>query len=202
MLRELLRLVGIAGVLLLNTGCASWYYHKGHEPLPIPISVATSPKIAGVTINPKSKAPAMGSVSPTGVVEQFVRRMREDAMFAHVVFPYTELAETKPSVVFDATVLIDEKCHWIENLIKAVLVGGTWFVLTPVLPFHFGLIVDLDVESKGLRDGESARYRYLSQYEFNYWFYPKKKVFEKWLEQTQMHAVEHVLNQIKQAMNQ
>lgn len=193
---------GIAGALLLNTGCASWYYNVNHEIVPTSISVATSQKTVGVKINPNSKAPAMASVSPTEVVERFVRRMREDAMFAHVIFPYTELAQLKPSSLFDITVTIDEKVHWGENLVKAVLVGASFFILTPVLPFHFALVVDLDVESTELADRASARYRYISQYEFKYWFYPKKKVFEKWLEQTQIHAVEHVLNQIKKAMAQ
>ena len=195
-------IAGIAGVLLLNTGCASWYYNVNHEVVPPSISVATSQKIVGVTLNPNSKAPSMGSVSPTGVVERFVRRMREDAVFAHVVFPYTDLAQMKPSSVFDVTVTIDEKAHWSENMVKAVLVGASFFILTPVLPFHFGLVVDLDVESAELGDGKSVRHRYVSQYDFKYWFYPKKRVFEKWLEQTQDHAVEHVLNQIKKAMAQ
>ena len=180
-----------------TSGCATWYRHSARETFPTPVAAHPLQEIVGVAINANSKAPSAASLSPTQVVENLVRRMREDSMFAQIIFPYSDLAPVDATRVFDVTVTIQEHHHWITNTIKAVLIGGTWFLLTPVLPIHLGLLVDLDVMSTTTEEGVPTRYHYASQYEMYYWIFPRKKVLEAWLEKTQLHAVEHVLNQIK-----
>jgi hypothetical protein len=199
---RLWKIVGIVSLLLVNAGCVTSYHHIEHQRMPIPIAVQTMHKTVGVTMNSRSKAPRASSVAPTQVVELFVRRMREEAMFSDIIFPYTELAHVQPSILFDATVTIDEQAHWVENFIKAALTGASFFILTPVLPLHFGFVVDLDVERRELETGTAERFRYASQYECYYWIYPLQKVLVEWLERTQLHAVEDVLNQIKRTMNE
>lgn len=194
---KLLKMGIVLSSLLMSTGCATWYHEVNHQPVPIPISVATSQKIVGVTLSPNSKAPSGAVVSPMQVTEQLVNRLREDGVFKDIVFPYTQSAQVKPAILLDTTVSVDQQLHMGTNLAKAILVGGTFFILTPVLPIHFGLAIDMNVASADADTGVHKVYRFKSQYEFKYWFYPKKKVYEEWIERTQEHAIEDILNQIK-----
>lgn len=185
-------------LLLAAPGCYWRWSNAAGDPFPVPQQVETIPLTAGVTLSGLSNAPDASSIAPAAVSERFVERMVEEKIFQNVVYPLTPLAQVRVDVLFDVTVRIEEHQHWAENLIKAVLVGFSFFLLGPVLPSHFTVVVDLSAKAGAVQGAEIGTYRYRSEYDYHYTtMTPSGSKMEEWLTTAQKHAVEDVLLQIK-----
>ena len=126
--------------LLLLPGCYWKYRNAAGDPFPTPISVKRIGGSAGVSVSPHSTQPDASSISKTSVVELFVEELDNEKFFDVIVFPYSTLAQVEPDLLLDVTVHIEEKYYWVENILKAILVGASFFVLGPVLAAHFGIV--------------------------------------------------------------
>jgi hypothetical protein len=189
--------------LLLATGCYTRYHQVAGRPFPERIAVGTSGGSVGITQNAQSYSPPGAVVDPARVVARLARRIVEDEVFEPVVYPYTSAIREKPAVVLDATVRIEEKPYAAENAVRAVLHGGSLFLLAPVLPSRSGFVVDLSVTAFLREELEFVgTYSYASEYELQYSaLEPSEREMKGWIDETIDHAVEEVLNQLKRDLS-
>ena len=167
------------------------------DPLPVSEPFETIPLTAGVTLSGLSSAPPAPSIPPSSVSEQFATRMLQEKLFQNVIYPFTPLAQARADVLFDLTVHIEEHKHWGENITKSILVGATFFLLGPVLPTHFTVVVDLSARATAATDQSIGIYTYRSVYDYRYTtMTPSGTKMDEWLSTARKHAIEDVLLQI------
>lgn len=190
--------LGMALLLVTQAGCYWKYENVAGDPFPKPLQVQPTSASAGVQVNPNSSQPDASSITKTAVVELLVERLSEDRVFNPVIFPYSALAKAEPGVILDAKVVIEEKHNMGENMVKAIFTGLSFFLLGPVLPTRFGIVVDLQVAASSIGGEPIGTYSYKSEYDFRYTtMTPSQEKMEEWLEVAKSHAVEQVLNLIK-----
>lgn len=195
---RILALVLCTLLSLALPGCYWRWSHAADEPFPTPLQSETIPLTAGIALSGLSNAPDATSISPGAVCERLAKRMSEDKVFQNVVYPLTALAHVPIDVEFDVTVRIEEHPHWAENIIKAIFVGATFLLLTPILPGHFTIVVDLSATADGPHGVGPKTYEYRSEYDYHYTIMtPSGSKMQEWLETAQNHAIEDVLIQIK-----
>jgi hypothetical protein len=197
------RALGLAFAVLVlvpatQTGCYWKYRNVAGDPFPQWTPAQPIGGSAGLTVSPSSTEPKASSITKTAVVELLAERLVQEKLFETVIFPYSTLSQVKPSIFLDATVRIEEKHNWGENLTKAVFVGLSLFLLSPVLATHFGVVVDLDVHATSADGTHIGSYAYRSEYDFHYTtMTPRQDKLDEWLDKAKRHAVEEVLNQIE-----
>jgi hypothetical protein len=196
----LLRGYVFACLTIFCAGCATTYSHVRGELIPEPLPSVHIPARIGVVQNPESRATSAASVSPTTVVDKFVKQLERDGVFSDVVYPYREnIAGTPVDHVLDVTAKVIEEVRFGENMLKAILHGASFFLLAPVTPNRFTVHVSLDVSRLDPQRRAVAKYEYSSEYDLKYsTLMPSEEKMRQWLEDAQLHAVRHVINQIKQ----
>ncbi len=189
----------VAALLLaLGTGCYWKYRNAAGDPFPQISAPQRLGSTAGVQVSKNSSEPKASSISKVSVVELFAQQLREERMFDTIIFPYTELAQATPDIILDATVIIKEKPYMAENIIKAIFTGATFLILGPVLPTHFGVVVDLSVDAKSADGRAIGSYSYRSEYDLYYTtMTPRQSKFQEWLDAAKSHAVAAVLSQMQ-----
>jgi hypothetical protein len=180
-------------------GCYWKYRNAAGDPFPQRVSVEPIGGAAGVFVNPTSSEPEASSISKTAVVELFAQRLDGEKLFETVIFPYSPLAKATPAILLDTTVHIYQKHYWAENYVKAILTGVSILTLGPVLATHFGVVVDLSVDARSADGNPIGTYSYRSEYDFHYTtMTPRQSKMDEWLDTAKRHAIEEVLNQLKQ----
>lgn len=192
------RLVLAALMLCFSSSCYATYQSVGGQPFPTRMQAAPPVLSVGVRMNPNSSQPAASSISTGAVADAFARQLSEDKVFEPVIYPYSDLAQAKPDLLLDTTVKVEEQNHMAENVGKAVATGASLFLLGPVLPTRFTVVVDLSVVAKRLDGSVLDTFAHRSEYELKYTtMTPNTTKMQEWLTTAQQHAVQEVVNQIK-----
>jgi hypothetical protein len=183
--------------LIMLQGCYTKHYALDGSSIPEPVKAETIDLVAGIE-SIKNETSEQNDLPPSEVVDLLAKRLDEDKVFSAVVYPYTEMAKVDADVILKVSCNVIEDLKMDQNLVKAVLTGLSLYLLSPVLPTEFDLILEIDVEAYTAQGQKINKYQSKSEYRFaSTDFLPSEDSIYEWVEDSKKHAVEEMVNEIK-----
>jgi len=184
----------LIGMALLLSACAVSSRIESGKTYPTFTGESHLGDIVGVEISDDSTDTQLGSTSVDDVASEFAQRLRNQKVFDVVIYPYSEHAKIDPDYVVTLKIDSTDDNNSVENMAKAVAIGASFFVLSPVLRMRFELNLGIEAKVYNPKKSLIGTYSYRDTYELqrNMWYADTDELNE-FFEESVRHVVDNVV---------
>jgi hypothetical protein len=191
--------LSIIAIVILLSACGTHYRVVSGEGYP---TFADTPRIGGIVgvlVSQESAQSKAAAASIEAIANKFSSRLRDEGAFDVVIYPYTEHAAIKPDFLITLKINSFDDKNMAENTGKAVAIGASFFLLSPVIPIRFEMKLDMEATVTDAAKSMIGKYSYGDIYELKYTtFTPNMDMMAEWVEESVRHLAEKVIEKILQ----